>query len=449
MFDSIDPWTARFRTNALESEYRAFIFERDFRNNSMAMAIALPFFGIYALMDFVMLADPRAAIIVRLCVVAACLLLLFLFRLPKLRRHHEDAITVIVAAMGCVIAFIVTQDDSLQSSYYVGLIQGGVFISFLLRLGFLRSLGLLLFLQAAFVAAVVRHPDTQQAAVQSGILATNLATCAFGIYILQIYRRQDFAKTKTIARQNEQLNEMLNDVRLDNARKVAAMNLLVHFVKTPIHQIVGFTDLITNSLESRGADVAFKETVEGARFIKSASRELSQNVTRLLAYYRLDESAAAPAADLIELDPLVRDYSEHFPDRIKVTIAAARVAIVGRQALVNAALGAMVDYYSAPERAPTSIAIALARSGRGAAISIADDLPPLSEEDFQRLTKPLDKLDHYLTANGSSMPMSLRTAARAADLSGGALAWRREANRNVFTLTFADFADRAALGDAA
>ena len=443
----INRLTARFDSDEIEDEYRAYVFPGNFRNNQVTMSIAIPFFGSYAIMDFLTLPSPQAAIIVRIAVVSLCAVALAMFHSPLLRKHHDTACALMVAAMGSVVAFIVTQDTSLDSSYYVGLIQGGVFLSFLLRLDFAKSLAVLAYFLLAFTVATSASPFKQQAAIQAMILATNLATCAFGIYLLQIYRRRDFEKTKLIARQNEKLNTMLESVQLDNARKVAAMNLLVHFVRTPVHQIVGFADVVSQALNEKSGQTS-QECLDSVGIIKTASRELSQNVTRLLTYYRLDEKAdEAPA--LIELDLLLRDYMEHFPPDFKVSATFEKVAIVNRPAIVAAAIAAFLDRYAEDADAAVTVSFSLARSGDSAAITVRDNGAPIEKDEFARKTRPLDKLDHYLSANGSSMSMALRTVARAAQLAGGELTHATENGGNAFRLTFSDFAAVAGEGVAA
>jgi len=437
----IDRLTARFASPEIEGEFRAFTFPGNFRNNQMALSIAVPFFGVYAVMDYLMLEDAVPAIIVRLAVVSVCAILLAVFRLKTLQNQHESVAALMVAAMGSVVAFIVTQDETLESSYYVGLIQGGVFLSFLLRLEFTKSILVLCYFLLAFVVAVANRPDAQQAAIQSMILATNLATCGFGIYLLQIYRRRDFEKTKLIARQNDQLNNMLANVRQDNARKVAAMNLLVHFVKTPVHQIVGFTDVIGRALSDQGEETP-EECFKSVDFIKAASRELSQNVNRLLAYYRLDDMADQKI-ELVALDHLIGDYAEQLPSNIRVSTDCEKVAVNNHNSIICAALAAIVERYCDLAAEVGRVEFVLRRSCDRAIITVQDDGRIVSAEEFLKMARPLDKLDHYLSANGSSMPMSLRTAARAAQLAGGEFTYSIENGKNIFCLTVRDFESKA------
>ena len=125
--------------------------------------------------------------------------------------------------------------------------------------------------------------------VQIVVLMTMSVVCGIGSYLLQKFRRFDFQKALIIDGQNRQLKVLLEDAQRDNDRKLAAMNLLVHFVKTPLHQINGFSDIVMNSLDRDDGRISFDEGVEGARYIKDATANLSKSVNSLLTYHRLDD----------------------------------------------------------------------------------------------------------------------------------------------------------------
>ena len=117
--------------------------------------------------------------------------------------------------------------------------------------------------------------------------------------------------------------------------------------------------------------------------------------------------------------------------------------------LVAAAIAAFLDRYAEDADAAVTVSFSLARSGDSAAITVRDNGAPIEKDEFARKTRPLDKLDHYLSANGSSMSMALRTVARAAQLAGGELTHATENGGNAFRLTFSDFAAVAGEGVAA
>jgi signal transduction histidine kinase len=442
--ERIDALQCRFADASTEQEYRAAVLSRDLANNRIGIVFGVSLFGLYFILDFFNLEEPWRAVLIRSAAIFLGLsIFVLILRSQAASKRHEELTALIVAVLGAAMNLIIWLEPTLDNSYYVGLIQAGVILSFLLRVNFTASIITYASFLTGFAFAVAGKSDAKEALLQLAVLMTMFGTCGFGVYLVERFRRTDFLKTCLIARQNAQLNTMLEETKLDNARKVAAMNLLVHFVRTPIHQIVGFTDVLTNSLDAAGQDRAPKDCVESAGFIRSASRELFRNVSQLLAYYRLDEKAAAPAVDLVELQGLIEDFTEELPGRVKAVRRLDRVAIMTQQDIVIEALKALCTHYAEAGEGPARIEIRLVREGDLATITVVDDLPLLGEAEFERQTRPLDRLDHYLTANGTSMPMALRTAARASELAGGGAAWREQAGRNAIILTFRDYAAEA------
>ncbi len=432
---------------ALEREFRAAIFDADRKTNFYALLIALPLYALYALLDAFSLTAAETGVITRICATLLAAIPLILMKRNLFSRSHDVLTAIAIIILGAGLNFIILQEPTFDDNYYVALIQGGIFVSFLVRLTFTQSTIVLATFLAGFVVSVADKSPRQEALLQIFILITMFSMCAFGIHLTQKMRRREFLQSKTIARQNEKLNMMLESVQLDNARKVAAMNLLVHFVKTPVHQIVGFTDVIGRALSEQGAQTS-DDCAKSVDFIKTASRELSQNVNRLLAYYRLDDKADQKI-ELVELDHLIRDYAERIPSNIRVSTDCAKVAVNNHNAIICAALSAIVERYSDDGAEVSTVEISLKRSGDKAVITVHDDGQAISTDEFQNMARPLDKIDRYLTANGSSMPMMIRTIARAAQLCGGELTHSSATGQNIFALTLLDMKTEPAEAEAA
>ena len=435
--EKIDRWTGKFIDPAVEAAFLRDSAERNRRSNDLGLMIALPLNAAYVLFDPFMLSDSVGAFRIRIPAVAIAAVILFVMRTPWGRRRHEPLTALAMLILGGSMNAIMWNEPSLAGDYYVGLIQGAVFMSFVVRIGIGRLIAVFGATLGTFYVVAFNRGSAEEAMLQSLALTTMYCVCAFGVYLLEVMRRGEYMQSRTIAEQHRKLNQMLADVQLDNARKVAAMNLLVHFVKTPIHQIVGFTDVIRRQVEAAAAGDRRDETLESAAFIQSASRDLSRNVSRLLAYYRLDEKAIA-APGLVELDGLILDHADRLarPPALKL----GKVAIVNRREVIDDAIRTMIDRYGDLEESSALVEVRLERADGAATITFIDEGPALSDEDFARQIKPLDKLDHYLTANGSSMLLGLRTLARAVEIAGGSLTWRRDAARNVYSFTLRDFA---------
>ncbi|MBI1365849.1 MAG: hypothetical protein GC153_07810 [Alphaproteobacteria bacterium] len=440
---AISGWTHEFKSPSMEREFCASIRAQSLKNNTVALMIAAPFYAVYSILDLLILDHPITGAAIRLGTALICGLIILLFCVKSLARFHERLSVLAVLVLGFGIDLIIWQEPTLDNSYYVALIQGGVFVSFLLRLSFVNSLIVLGGMYLGFIVAVVNKSPPREVVLQCFIVFSMYCMCAFGIYMLQALRRQDFLKSRTIAQQNAQLAAMLADAQLDNERKLAALNTLIHFVKTPIHQIVGFTDLIVRGLnEASGADAA--QQLEHASFVKKASSDLADNVAKLLAYYRLDEQVKGMRPETVELAAMLDDFKDLIEEKAACTIERRPPVLVNYAEPIRVALSSLASVCMDESSAITEVLVEWRERAQGGLdVSFIYDGSPLSDERFADLTQPLTKITNYLTADGLAMPMALRTVARAAEICHGRLEYRRAGDRNVLILSLADLSEEA------
>lgn len=416
----ISPILRRFEDAETEREFQKFVFDDNLATHRLGIAVGVPLFSLYGFLDLVNLTNPFDAIAVRACAALLCLGIFAAMTVPRLAPHHEWLSMSAVMILGSAMIYIIWREPSLDNAYYVGLIQVGVFLTFLSRVAFYKAVIPLVLLLGLFIAAVNGKQDSQEATLQSVILATMFSICTFGIVVSDTLRRKDFLKACIIRRQNEKLNELLQEARDDNARKVAALNLLVHYVKTPIHQIVGFTDLIAADFSREAESSPQKANLENASFLRDASRELAQNVSRLLAYYRLDDRSPA-SPEQIDIRERARDLLDRISTAATIRVRGAPAVLAVESALVDAAFSGLVDHFSSQSFTGCDLDAEVSSSSDSVSVRIRHNGPAMSADEFKSLTRPIEYIGEYLAARGSSFPLSLRTAARAAALCGGAL----------------------------
>jgi hypothetical protein len=248
----INRWTGKFVDPAVEAAFERHSAERNRRSNDLALMIALPLNAAYVLFDPFMLSDPIAAFRIRIAAVAVATILFIVMRTSRGRTAHEPLTAAAMLILGGAMNAIMWSEPTLAGDYYVGLIQGAVFMSFVVRIGLGRLAAVFAVTLGSFYVVAFSRGRAEEAMLQCLALTTMYFVCAFGVYLLESMRRAEYAQSRTIALQNEKLNALLADVQLDNARKVAAMNLLVHFVKTPIHQIAGLRRAARGDSGERG-----------------------------------------------------------------------------------------------------------------------------------------------------------------------------------------------------
>lgn len=449
MDNKINPITARFASKETEAAYQAFIFEGDWRNNIYVVGIGLVIYLLYFILDIGTIQNWQGAAAIRISAVGVCAALLVTACVYDNKTIREFVPLIDFVIVGAILNVIIFLYTDLKDAYYVGLVQTCVFVSFLLRMSFVKTLAAMSSYVIGFSALSSIKYGYDAANVQIVVLLTMSIVCSIGSYLLQKLRRLDFQKTLIIEVQNKRLKVLLEDVQRDNERKLAAMNLLVHFVKTPLHQINGFSDIVMNSLNKEDSGVSLNEGVEGARYIKTATANLSKSVNSLLTYHRLDESERRRQYDKVDIDAAFGDFGEMISGDVSVKIEGRARALLTVPAAIKTAVECFAGFYNESLNGATRIELTLERHGDVARIVLRDNGRTMTRDEFHDKTMPLTKIDSYLTSAGSQMPMLLRTVARAIDLCGGAFGHAPRGAGNEFVITLPDRAVEAAAAEAA
>ena len=300
----------RFTREDLETEYQRAGFARDLKNNVVGLFVAALVFVLYTVLDMITLEYLGFALFVRLSAVAVIVSSILLIKLTNYDRFQEQLTMISIISVGTALNLMIWKEPSLTNAYFVGLIQSGVLTCFLFRIQFRNTMIALATMLGGFVLAVADKPDANEPFVQTIILTTMFASCVFGAYLLDRYRRNDFLNTRVIEKQNAKLNTMLEEMSVNYDRKIATLNLLVHFVKTPLHQIRGFSEVLLQGLDAAEPDEKIVGSLDSAQCIKSASDELTQNVNQLLVYHRLDDIENWRNGNSADVQAVLRDSFE-------------------------------------------------------------------------------------------------------------------------------------------
>lgn len=445
--NKINPLNGKFAAPEIEAAYQRVMHSRDLRTNVIGLSIGLFILLIYTFTEFIDSTSPKVTAAIRLAAIAASIALLCSLRIAKIGKHHEIVAATISVVLGMSLVVIVAIQPSLDNNYYIGLIQGFLLLALVLRLQFTSALFALISLQIGFTVVAFMKGNVLIALLQSSNLLMVGIICAAGVYLIQRYQRADFLKSQTIEEQNTRLKALLEDVQRDNERKIAALNLLVHFVKTPLHQINGFSDIVLNSLNSEEGSAAHEQGVEGARYIKNATANLSKSVNSLLTYHRLDEVERSREYDTVDLDAAFADLGEMICADTRVKIDGKAGALLTVPMAVKTVAQCLAGYYNESLNGATSLEVTLSRAGDAARIVVADNGRTLTREEFVEKTKPLTKIDSYLTSAGAQLPMLLRTVARAVELCGGEFGHAPLGAGNEFVITLREARPAAVMAD--
>ncbi len=429
-------WTSTFVSKETEGAFQRHIYRGNLKTNVIAICLALLVHGLYGALDFnTWGADAATAIKARLISVMIGAALLATLLASKIRMRHELVCAAITVVMGLSVLSIVHHTPGLNHAYYVAFIQGGVFVCCLLRIGFVKPVIVMATFISGFVWVAFQKDDLDEAILQTFILVSMSVILAFAAYLLQRYRRQDFVKSQIIEMQNQQLTEMLAETRRDNERKVAALNMLLHIVRTPVHQISGFADLVVNQLKAAENELPVGDCLESAGYIKAASDSLRSGVSKLLQYHQLDEASRRPEIEALPVLDLLHDAAAQLPEETRVAITASVKTFAADRRIVEAVVHNIVQNLTWVEAERPTLDIDVSEVGERIVFTFRDNGAGIPQEIFARATRPLTEIDNYLSGDGSSPTMGLRIAARAIEIAGAALDYRWE-NGAVITISF-------------
>ena len=119
--------------------------------------------------------------------------------------------------------------------------------------------------------------------------------------------------------------------------------MLMHVVKTPVHQIAGFADVVLMKLKEEEESTHTNETIDSAQYIKAASDELRDGVSKLLTYHQLDELERSPSIEELHLGEILSDATAGLDDTIRVSISRSVKTINSDRRAVESAITNIVN----------------------------------------------------------------------------------------------------------
>lgn len=384
-----------------------------------ALAVGLFVYLSYAVMDVIVLERAADAIALRVGGTLACAAALLSVHFGAINVRLDRLIPLMVVFLGSILNVIIFVEPSIGNNYFIGLIQIAVFISFMLRAGFVSSNAGLIFLLAGYLAAVSGKDlfGTVQLTVQIYFLVMMFATCSAGIYILERYRRTLFLNARVIDEQNVQLERMIEELERTVSRKTALLKVFTHVMKTPVHQIVGFLQVVRRDIEDADGDSVKSDNIG---YAESAAAKLRKSVEEMVDYHFVDNAVQNSNSEQIDIYDLLE---EHFYDGVEsgtLLLRGGRTSIeVDQQLLLLAAKHLRLFFC---DRTPALKAIEVHNGQTDeVVVDFVDDGPPIEESQFRSMTCPLTSIENYLSGEGANVEMTLRTAARALEQLGATL----------------------------
>ena len=421
---AIDPFSVRFRDRELERAYRKYALERGGRLDQLLMISGAFIHLGYGILDWLVLGDLAPYTVTLRLISFPILLALFALTFTSWGWRNMMWITVaIVAVVSIFFSFIIAAIGSNSPPYYVGMLQLAIQFSAIARLNFRVCAGLLLFMTITLVFATWGFPQGPDLLAGQVMVCSILLGSTAGNYVLERNRRKEFLTHREREHYFARVQQMAEEAERSVDRKNALLNVLGHVVKTPLHQIVGYAQIIEQSHELPGDS---EENRSFASEIHRAGATLSHQSQRLLDYSRADagllpsKRAKTTVARLIR-EATYRQESAAAEKRINLKTDYEDRDIEVDIRHMTRALDELID--NAVRYCPpgSTVMVRSRTTSQGIVISVEDDGPGVTDVNFDLVSEALQHVEDFRKLGGDKLGIGVSLSRTLARLAGGKL----------------------------
>ncbi|WOI53589.1 HAMP domain-containing sensor histidine kinase [Parvularcula sp. LCG005] len=393
--------------------YDDYSLERNIETDRLLIFSGAAIHMIYSFLDYYTLGSiAPLTITLRLISALFNILLCAISYTPTGRRHMMTLGVLGVIGVTLSVAWMIYEIGTVSPPYYVGFLHVAVVFAAIGRLHFHVCSALLAFIYLSFYIATYQFADTIDLFAGHFFLVGTFVSCALANYHLEQNRRIEYIQYRDKETYYTQLRAMADGAQEDLKRKNALLNVLGHVVKTPLHQIIGYAQIIEQSrdLPDGAADVT-----GFAAEIHRAGTVLSHQSQRILDYTRAEGGLLPSQPQKTSAHRLVREavYRHEQTAREKQTVIRIdcsetpisvdpRHVIRGLDELIDNAVR-----YSPPG---SCISITSQDHAQYVVLSIQDDGPGIAESEINRVRDALNRTENFRNMGGDKLGIGVSLA---------------------------------------
>lgn len=283
------------------------------------------------------------------------------------------------------------------------------------------------------------HPEVEPAVLLAGstIAITAILTCFFAL--AEATRREAIARMAAAVTDEQRSRAVASEATAASAAKSAFLATMSHELRTPLNIILGYSELVLESLEHRGDT----SNAGDLQRILGAGEHLLGLINDILDLSRIEADRLTVKSEQFDLGELVRTLAIEFqpladrgdtrlgvttaPDLIVSGLDHTRV----RQILYNLVSNAIKFTRGGQAR------VHAARIGGTVEIAVEDDGIGIPDHKLAAIFQPFTQADQSTTRRYEGSGLGLAIAQRLCDLMGGTLSVRSTVGQgSTFTVRF-------------
>lgn len=414
--------TAKFADPRTEMVYQAYS-----RNVSMQQSLFVFFLGAiiflaYSILDVLVLERAsQFAVIIRFVLALCAYVIVLQLRQPKYMRYFHVTVSGLMVIACLAICAMIHVEGSISPPYYIGLVQVVVFFTTMIHLSFVASLMSFLLIGIGFHWAVAGLPWSDNVLTGYFFTFNVMGTLAIVVYVLETGRRRAFIQYRARKHLNAEVRSLLEDTKNSLKRKTTFMNIISHVFKTPLHQIIGYSEILNREDWSGTPTQEFRQY---NNLVNQAGHNLLTQIKRINTYSRIDSGLVTarrypvPTQDL--LDHIKSDLPPNFAAQIRVEPELSRVCLNIDPDATAMAFGEILENAIKFSDCSKPLGFFVSREEDRLKFVVENAGPGIPDGRLATLFDHLEKTEDYLSV-GEAPGIGVSLAKRLLDLNSGML----------------------------
>lgn len=416
--DGLSGWTAQFKDKSVEQRYIKNLVKTTLSSERYLWYLVIAAYFGYAILDVLTVTENLDTVLILRLISGLMIAALVPFSfIDKIKPHFGwlSACGIWFSAIG-VITMIAIIPPAGAPPYIIGILVVFIASSCMMRIPFRVGAAAYLSSSLLYVAILNFNPAFSSVDVISGhffMLSIALVAVATN-YTQEVRSRMIWLRDEQRQRDGELIEKLLIEATAADQSKINFLSMMSHELRTPLHQIIGYTEVVTNACKAAN-DTG--DNIHHLNEIHGSAHVLLSRIQKMLRFvdatagkmkYEISETAVS---ELVEV-ALERMRSRMEAKSIRADISGLEDATINIDIIHTCyALNNILENAIKAAPADTTIWISGAETGDGSyELSVRDEGPGMSEEQITNALKPFTQGQAALVRASEGLGIGLTIA---------------------------------------
>lgn len=418
--DGISASTTRFKNTETEANYVASLVKGTLPTERYLWASVICAYFSFGILDVLTIRENLDHILfVRLMTGLAVIGLIPLSFIERIKPHFGwlSAAAIFITAQA-IIYMIYVMPAAGSPPYVIGVLVVFIATSCLMRIPFRVAASVYVISSLSYSAVLNFDKEFTSIDIISGhfFMFSIVAVAVVTIYTQEIRARMIWLRDEQRQRDAEIIEKLLIEATAADQSKINFLSMMSHELRTPLHQIIGYTEVVTNACKAANDD---GENVRHLNEIHGSAHVLLSRIQKMLRFADATagkmkyEIAETPVAELVEVSvEQMRGGMEKKAlnlDTSGLENADLEIDIVHTCYALNNIIENAVA--ASPRNGTIWVSGSRTEDG-GYRLVVRDEGPGMSAEQIDKALKPFTQGEHALARTREGMGLGLTLANR-------------------------------------